>query len=79
MSGDRADGVKGRFTVVGGPREKRPTRFTVRVALRERDVDGDPSLDPDDVWLAQAARRRRLMLGLVAVALATAFLFLWVF
>lgn len=78
MPSDPADGVKGRFTVVGGPREKSPKRFTVRVDLRKRDADHNQSLDPDDAWLTQAARRRRLVLGLVAVTVAIAFLFMWV-
>ena len=78
MSSDQADGVKGKFTVVGGPREKSRTRFTVRVDLRARDADVDAGLDPDDAWLAQAARRRRLVLGLVAVSLMIALLFMWV-
>jgi hypothetical protein len=74
MSSDQADGVKGRFTVVGGPQGKSAARFTVRVDMRER----GGNLDPDDAWLLQAARRRRLMLGLVAVALTIALVFIWV-
>ena len=43
---------------------------SVRVEVRDR--------DPDDLWLEEAARRRRLVLGIVAVALAMACLFIWV-
>ncbi len=74
MPSDKADGVKGRFTVVGGPREKSPARFTVRVAMRE----SARNLDPDDAWLMEAARRRRLILGLVAVTLTIALLAMWI-
>jgi type II secretory pathway component PulM len=70
MARDTPDGVKGRYTVVGGPRDKPRERFTVRVEVRE------PS--PDDLWLQQAARRRRLVLGIVAVTVVIAFLFMWV-
>ncbi len=66
----RGHGVEGRFTVVGGPRAKPGARFNVRVEVRDR--------DPDDLWLEQAARRRRLIVGLIAVTLAMASLFVWV-
>ncbi len=63
-------GVEGRFTVVGGQRANTRARFSVRVEVRDR--------DPDDRWMEQAARRRRLVLGFIAVALAMACLFIWV-